>query len=289
MAETPRNGHGFRDETASSARPQNLRGIKLVLSDVDGTLVTPEKVLTARAVRAVDQLREAGILFALTSARPPQALSRFVEPLGLETPLGAFNGGLIVDHQMRVLEEKTIATALSAPVISVLEQHEMDIWVYQGEKWFVLDEDGPHIEHESRGCSCEPIMVANFHGLEDGILKVVGISDDPKASAAANVLINDRFSHEVSASQSQSYFLDVTHVQATKGHVVSYLAERFGLATSEVAVLGDMRNDVSMFEVAGFSVAMGNAVDDVQRAADVVTTTNEHEGFANAIETFILG
>ena len=119
MAETPRNGHGFRDEAASGARPQNLRGIKLVLSDVDGTLVTPEKVLTARAVRAVDQLREAGILFALTSARPPQALSRFVEPLGLETPLGAFNGGLIVDHQMRVMfcnQSLSRALALKGPV-----------------------------------------------------------------------------------------------------------------------------------------------------------------------------
>ena len=60
------------------------------------------------------------------------------------------------------------------------------------------------------------------------------------------------------------------------------------MALDEIAVLGDMHNDVTMFEVAGFSVAMGNANNDVQRAADVVTNTNEHEGFAHAIETFIL-
>ncbi|HEY1223085.1 MAG TPA: Cof-type HAD-IIB family hydrolase [Acidimicrobiales bacterium] len=272
----------------TSASPQNARGIKLVLSDVDGTLVTRDKVLTTRAVRAVEGLRDAGIMFALTSARPPQALTRFVEPLGLETPLGAFNGGLIVDNQMRILEEKAIAKALSAPIIGVLEEHDMDVWVYQGENWFVLDEDGPHIEHESQGCSCEPTKVANFHGLDEGILKVVGISEDPTINAAANTQINERFARDVSASQSQSYFLDVTHVEATKGHVVKFLAARYGLDTSEIAVLGDMHNDVSMFEVAGFSVAMGNALDEVQRAADVVTTTNDHEGFANAVETFIL-
>jgi hypothetical protein len=116
----------------------------------------------------------------------------------------------------------------------------------------------------------------------------VGISDDPTTNAAANATINERFAQGVSASQSQSYFLDVTHVEATKGHVVRFLAGTYGVALDEIAVLGDMHNDVTMFEVAGFSVAMGNANNDVQRAADVVTNTNEHEGFAHAIETFIL-
>jgi Cof subfamily protein (haloacid dehalogenase superfamily) len=260
----------------------------LVLSDVDGTLVTPDKTLTARAVQAVTRLRDAGIMFALTSARPPQALTRFVEPLGLETPLGAFNGGLIVDAQMRILETKEIAKELSAPVINVLEEHGMDIWVYQGENWFVLDENGPHIEHESLGCSCEPIEVASFHGLDEGLLKVVGISDDSSTNAAARAIISERFASGVSASQSQSYFLDVTHVEATKGHVVTFLANKYSLDPREIAVLGDMHNDVAMFQVAGFSVAMGNALEEVQRAADVVTNSNEHEGFAHAIENFIL-
>jgi len=272
----------------TDASSHNPRGIKLVVSDVDGTLVTPDKVLTPRAIQAVDGLRDAGIIFALTSARPPQSLTRFVDPLGLETPLGAFNGGLIVDNQMRVLEEKAIAKEISAPIIGILEQHGMDVWVYQGQNWFVLDDDGPHIEHESQGCSCEPTQVTNFHGLDDGILKVVGISDDPTTNAAANATINERFAQGVSASQSQSYFLDVTHVEATKGHVVRFLARTYGVTLDEIAVLGDMHNDVTMFEVAGFSVAMGNANNDVQRAADVVTNTNEHEGFAHAIETFIL-
>jgi hypothetical protein len=273
----------------SNATPgNNVHGIRLVLSDVDGTLVNAEKVLTPRAVAAVDQLRDAGITFALTSARPPQALSRFVEPLELTTPLGAFNGGMIVDPQMKVLEQKAIHRDVAAPVLEVLESHDLDIWVYQGENWFVLDENGPHIEHESLGCSCEPTIVSTFHGLSEGILKIVGISDDPDANARANATITERYAHEVVASQSQSYFLDITNHAATKGSVVKYLAAQYGIATSEIATIGDMHNDVAMFEVSGFSIAMGNANSEVQRAADVVTNTNEHEGFAHAIETFIL-
>ncbi len=273
----------------SGAAPgPNRRGIKLVLSDVDGTLVTSDKTLTKRAIESVARLRDADIIFALTSARPPRALVRFVDPLEIATPLGAFNGGLIVDPQMRVIEEKVIAQDISGPITELLSQHGLDIWAYQGENWYVLDQDGPHIEHESQGCSCKPTQVTNFHGIDGGFVKVVGIGEDTTTIAMANALINERFTNEVSASQSQNFFVDVTHARATKGHVVKYLAATYGLDLDEIAVIGDMHNDVSMFEVAGFSVAMGNALEEVQLAADVVTTTNDHEGFARAIETFIL-
>ncbi len=74
--------------------------IRLLVADVDGTLVTPDKVLTRRAIAAVAELRQAGILFALTSGRPPRGMQMLIAPLELETPLAAFNGGLIVDPDM---------------------------------------------------------------------------------------------------------------------------------------------------------------------------------------------
>ncbi len=266
----------------------NDHPIRLVLSDVDGTLLTHEKVLTARAIKAVDGLREAGIRFAITSARPAQALTRFIEPLRLETPLGAFNGGLIVDNRMKILAETSIDKAVAPPLLELLTSHGMDIWVYQGANWFVLNDDGPHVAHEAEGCACEPTKVSDFHGLDEGILKIVGISDDAVVNESAGALIKERYANEVSATQSQSYFLDVTAVEATKGHVVRYLAATYDLDVREIATIGDMQNDVAMFDVSGLSIAMGNALEDVQRAADELTTSNEEEGFAHAIETFVL-
>jgi Cof subfamily protein (haloacid dehalogenase superfamily) len=266
----------------------NHHRVRLVLSDVDGTLVTHEKVLTPRAIEAVNKLREANIGFAITSARPPQALTRFIEPLKLETPLGAFNGGLIIDRSMNVLEEKTIDGQVAVPILELLTSYGFDIWVYQGTNWYVNNVDGPHVAHEAEGCSCEPTKVHDFEGLEEGIFKIVGVSDDPSIHLAANTLINERYSHDVSASQSQSYFLDVTSVEATKGNVVRFLAAKYSIDVSEIAAIGDMHNDVAMFEVAGLSIAMGNALDDVQHAANVVTTSNEDDGFANAIERYVL-
>jgi hypothetical protein len=262
--------------------------IRLVLSDVDGTLVTTEKVLTEKSIQAVDRLREAGILFALTSARPPQGLAMFIKPLGITTPLGAFNGGLMADVNLNVLTEKTIEDGLVQPIIELLEAHAMSVWVYQGPDWYVRDQHGPHVEHESRTCECEPAVLADFKGLVTGITKIVGVSDDAAAGAATFAAMKETFGDRVLATRSQTYFIDVTNPAASKGEVVRYLSTTFDVPTSEIATIGDMHNDLSMFAVAGLSIAMGNADDEVQAAATHVTTSNDDEGFANAVDEFIL-
>jgi hypothetical protein len=265
-----------------------MSDIKLVLSDVDGTLVTKDKVLTDKSIEVVHELGEAGIIFALTSARPPQGLAMFVEPLHLTTPLSGFNGGLITDTSFRVLKEKAIESALAAPIIELLQAHELSVWVYQDADWYVLDPDEPHVDHEAKTCECEPTVVANFDGVETSVTKIVGVSDDSRASAAANEAMQRRFAGQVLATRSQSYFLDVTHPDASKGNVVKYLSTLYDIPTSDIATIGDMQNDLSMFAVSGLSVAMGNADDEVKSAAREVTTSNDDEGFANAIKKFIL-
>lgn len=262
--------------------------IRLVLSDVDGTLVTSEKLLSARAVRAVQRLGDAGILFAITSARPPRGLATFVAPLDLSTPLGAYNGGLIVDPHMRVLLERTIRDDLAAPIIDVLTSHDLSVWVYRDADWLVLDAHGPHVQHEAHGTGVQPTRVATFQGISQGVAKVVGVSDDLAASAAARAVVHETFAGDVEASYSQQYYLDITHPDANKGAVVAFLSSRYDLDPHEIATIGDMHNDVAMFEASGLSIAMGNALDEVQRAAHHVTSSNDEEGFARAIEEFIL-
>lgn len=264
------------------------RTIKLVLSDVDGTLVPHDKVLTERSIEAVQQLREAGILFALTSARPPQGLAMFIKPLELTTPLSAFNGGLVTDTDFNTIEEKTIDDSLSAPIVELLGAHGLSVWVYQGPDWYVLDAQSAHVEHEAQVCEFEPTVITSFDGVETGVTKIVGISDDEVACVAASVAIQSQFGGDVLATRSQSYFVDVTNVDANKGNVVKFLSAKYDIPIAEIATIGDMHNDLSMFAVAGFSIAMGQADSEIQAAATVVTTSNEDEGFANAMTKYIL-
>jgi Cof subfamily protein (haloacid dehalogenase superfamily) len=261
--------------------------IKIVLADVDGTLVTQEKALTERAVDAVKHLREAGIEFAVTSGRPPRGMSMLIEPLALTTPIAAFNGGLIVHPDMSVIEQKTIPDHIVAPAVELLDGQGLDVWLYSGADWLVCDANAPHVDRESKTVQFDPKIVESFDGVTD-VAKIVGISDDHDLVAKTTDRVREKFGEHVSAAQSQPYYLDITNPRANKGEVVGYLSDHLGIPAEQFATIGDMPNDILMFARSGSSIAMGNAGPEVHRAARQVTASNEDEGFAKAIERFVL-
>ena len=247
------------------------------------------KVLTDRTVAAVAKLKDAGVLFAVTSSRPPRGLSMLVEPLELSTPIAALNGGLFAHPDMSVIEQRTIPDDVTPEVIELLTAHGMSVWVYRGADWFVLDPHGPYVAREAWTVRFDPTPTDSFTLLSDGVAKIVGVSDDRDAVQKAATVVRERFGDHVSASRSlPPYYADVTHPQANKGEVVRYLSRnaRSPLSRSPPSVTG--RTTCSMFARSGLSIAMGNASPEVRRAARRVTTSNQDEGFANAAERFIL-
>ena len=263
--------------------------IRLVVSDVDGTLVRSDKSLSEASVRAVGALQEAGIAFAITSGRPPRGMAMLVDPLTLTTPIGGFNGGLMVDPEMAPIEQRQLPADLVADVFDVLATSGLDVWSYRGNDWFVPDPDGPHVAKEAATVQFAPTVRTDLRELTEGVVKVVGVSDDAERITRATQAMREAFGHRVSATPSQPYYLDVTHPDANKGCVVRFLAECLGTDHAEIAAIGDAANDVLMFAHAGLSIAMGNADVGVQRAAKCVTRTNDDDGFAHAVEHFILG
>ena len=262
--------------------------IRLLLADVDGTLVTPDKVLTDRAVDAVRRLGKAGILFAITSGRPPRGMAMLIEPLDITTPIAAFNGGLLVDRDMSVIEQRVLPEELVRPVVDLIRSFGLDVWVYRGPDWYVPDPKGSHVARESATVRFEPKVMTSLDGLTSDVAKLVGVSDDLDAVARAASAAHDRFGDHVSAARSQPYYLDVTHPDANKGAVARYLSAKYAIPPEAIATIGDMPNDVLMFAHSGLSIAMGNASLEVQRSARRVTTSNADEGFANAVDRFIL-
>jgi Cof subfamily protein (haloacid dehalogenase superfamily) len=262
--------------------------IRLFLADVDGTLVTQDKVLTNRAIAAVAKLKQAGILFAITSGRPPRGMSMLIGPLELTTPIAAFNGGVLVRPDMSLIEQRTIPDDVTPSVIEVLGSHGADVWVYRGADWFIRNPQAPHVAREAWTVKFEPTVVESFSSVSDGVAKIVGVSDDYDAVQRAVDAVRERFGDHVSAARSQPYYGDVTHPDANKGSVVRYLSKTYDIPAEEIATIGDQPNDVLMFAHSGLSIAMGNASQEVQKAARRVTTSNEDEGFANAVERFIL-
>lgn len=269
--------------------------IKLLLADVDGTLVTREKVLTARAKAAVNKMREAGVAFAITSGRPPRGMQMLIDPLALTTPIAAFNGGLFVRPDLSVIEQRVLQQNVVAPVIEIIKAHKLVAWIYRGIDWFVPERHGPHVDREEWTVKFPPTVVPDFDGKMDDVAKIVGVSDDLEAVAKCEAAVRAQFAgavdakqSQVSAARSQPYYLDVTHPEANKGAVVMMLSKMLGIPPEQIATFGDMPNDMSMFAKGGISIAMGQSSEEVKKAATYVTTSSEEEGFANGVEQYIL-
>lgn len=262
--------------------------ISLVLADVDGTLVTAEKVLTTRAVEAVRALQAAGIAFAITSGRPPRGMAMLIDPLALRTPAAGFNGGIFVKPNMTIMAEHVLAADVARRAMEIILHHGMDVWIYSGKDWLVHDVKAPHVAREQWTVKFPPTAVKNFNDVLGSAVKIVGVSDDLGLVARCEKDAQDALGAKASAARSQPYYLDVTHPDANKGTVVTTLSKLLSVPANEIATIGDMPNDLLMFRKGGLSIAMGNASPEVQAQAELVTDSYDDEGFAKAMERFIL-
>jgi Cof subfamily protein (haloacid dehalogenase superfamily) len=263
--------------------------IKLLLSDVDGTLVNHAKALTPAAVAAGKALRDAGIRLAVTSGRPPRGMRMLVQPLELATPLAGFNGGVFVEPDMAVRKVHLLDPAVAREALEAVLEAGLDAWVYTQDEWFVRALDAPHVAHESQTVQFEAKVVTDFTDAQlADCAKIVGVSDDHARVAAGERAAQAALGARASATRSQPYYLDITHPQANKGAVVDALAEMFGIDRQDIATIGDGGNDTLMFARSGLSIAMGNASEDVKSRASVVTDTNDNDGFAKAVRQYVL-
>ena len=263
--------------------------ISLVLADVDGTLVTEEKVLTSRAEAAVKALQDRR--HRLCDYQWPAAARHG----DVDRSVGSAHPGCRFqwrdlrqaryDHHGRARACRRCRQSARSRSSSSID---MDVWVYSGKDWLVRDPNAPHVAREQWTVKFAPTVVENFEGVLSSAVKIVGVSDDLDLVARCEKDAQDALGAKASAARSQPYYLDVTHPDANKGTVVTTLSKLLSIPTSEIATIGDMPNDVLMFRKSGLSIAMGNASPEVQAQADLVTDSYDDEGFAKAIERFIL-
>jgi Cof subfamily protein (haloacid dehalogenase superfamily) len=263
--------------------------IKLVLADVDGTLVTHEKVLTEKARQAIGRLGQAGILFALTSGRPPRGMQTLIEALNINTVVAGFNGGVYTTPKLDPIVRRDLPKEAAVRSIELIREYQLVPWLYTDTIWYVQDPTGPHVDRESKTVGFGPEVTADYGEYVRETAKIVGVSDDLEAVAACEKKVRGELGDHVSAARSQPYYLDITHPAANKGSVVDFLSAVYLIPRPGIATLGDMPNDMLMFDRSGMSIAMGNASKEVQAAANFVTDSNEEEGFAHALDKFILG
>lgn len=269
--------------------------VRLVVSDVDGTLVDGKKRLTPGVTAAVGRLAEAGIGFTIISARPRSGMLPIAEALGIDAPMGAFNGGIVFTRDGTVTAHHTIDRAVVEAVFAAVAGMgaamgagaAVDRWLFADDRWHASTDQGVHVEHERIASDQRPIVTSDFTGLYDRADKITLVSDDPAVLASLADKIAS-CAERATIVQSQPYYLDVTARAANKGDGVTALAGAMGVPLAETAVFGDQFNDVPMFAKAGTSYAMGQGPHAVRARAKHVVASNDRDGVAEAIAAVLL-
>ena len=277
--------------------------IRFLVSDVDGTLVDPDKDVTPAARAAVQALLASGVGFAFVSSRPPGGLRSIIEALAIspdpaEDPAhrrpaaGAFNGGLLLDAALRPISFEPVPEADVRIAVDLFDAMGVDTWVFTADEWLLKNPDGHYVAHERHTVGFDARIVADFDDLGPAVMrgvgKIVGSSPDAALLRRAADALALRLSIDARAALSQAYYLDVTHAKANKGSAIRAIAAYAGFTLDEMAAIGDMSNDLAMLEIAGFAIAMGNAPDSVKAEVDAVTASNRDDGFAKAVTDLVL-
>jgi hydroxymethylpyrimidine pyrophosphatase-like HAD family hydrolase len=174
--------------------------VRLVVADVDGTLVTPDTRLTPQTRAAVRLIIEAGIAFTITSGRPPLGMKMLIDDLQLREPITAFNGGLFVRPDLSVIRQRLVPREAVPVDIDILSKGMLDVWIYTDTDWRVRSRHAPHVDREEWTVKFPPTVVSTFDDVFDRVVKIVGVSDDLEAMTRCVTEVQQTCGHHVSAA-----------------------------------------------------------------------------------------
>lgn len=264
-----------------------LRRIRMLISDVDGTLLNPESLLSRQNLEAILRGRRAGLKFSLSSARPPFGMRWLIEDLDVQSFCAGLNGAILFHPQGEVLVQCALDHRTIETVAEQMTQWGLDVWLYTRDAWFVRRMNGPHVQHNAIALRAEPHLYAGWQQIAAPILKVVGTGNDLDMIGACESELNQATTLPISITRSQPHYIDVTHRSADKGTAAVVIAMAEGIELEDLAVIGDSPADIPMFRIAGLSVAMGQASEDVRQTASEVTSTNRDNGVASLIDRLL--
>ena len=266
---------------------------KLLVLDVDGTLLNENKEITQRTQAALLKAQQMGVHVVLASGRPTAGLLPLAHALELNNYGGfilSYNGGQIINVQTgELLFEKRIAPEMIPYLEQKAIKNNFAIFTYRKDTLITNDPHNHHVIEEAELNGLKIVGVKKFSDAIDfAPCKCVLTSDDEEALTGLENHWTKRLSGVLEAYRTEDYFLEVAPYFINKGNTLGVLMELLKVSTEEVVAIGDGVADVSMIQLAGTGVAMGNARDSVKVCADFTTLPNTMDGVAVAVEKAIL-
>ncbi|MFP4482994.1 MAG: Cof-type HAD-IIB family hydrolase [Thermovirgaceae bacterium] len=264
-------------------------GIRMIVLDLDGTLLTSQNTLTEHTVRAVAACMGKGITVTVATGRVFRSVRPFAEKLGLTDPLITANGAEIRSlYQAETLYYRPIGRDLARDVLAFFYGKGWYIQSYHDGRLFVEEAD-ERAKSYGKLTFLEPVPLGRaLYDMDVEPVKLLSITSSPEEAVSIRKAVQNRFGEALYAAVSNRLFVDMAHPEVSKARGLEILMEKQGISDAETMVVGDSENDLPLFERAGFSVAMGNARRDIREKADAVTLSSDEDGVALALERYVL-
>jgi Cof subfamily protein (haloacid dehalogenase superfamily) len=263
---------------------------RLLAIDLDGTLLTPQphKHITPRTYKALRQAADAGVIIVIATGQTLSVLQHVCAELPLSAPQIIENGAIIADiHSGTIFHEQLIPTDLILPALAALRTLGLHR-AYHTLHHVYVDKNTPRARNWYRPPVPPTIEVEDVASLFPlTCIKVAGVGEESTLREKRREL-ERIFDGMLYVAQSSFDIVELLHPQVSKGKALSVIASDMHIKPEEIVAFGDNHNDIGMLQLAGLGVAMGNAHEEVQAAADYITLSNAQDGVAIAIEEIIL-
>jgi hypothetical protein len=263
--------------------------IRMIVLDLDGTLLTSQNTLTERTVRAVTACIGRGITVTIATGRVFYSVLPFARKLGITDALITANGAEIRSPGDKdPLYYRPIERNLAREVLAFFREKGWYIQAYLGDRLFV-DKVDERAKSYGRLTFLDPEPLGEeLYMMDVEPVKLLSIASSPEEAVSVRKAVQKRFGDALYAAVSNRLFVDMAHPEVSKARGLEFLMKKQGVTPLQTMVVGDSENDLPLFELAGFSVAMENSRRDIREKADAVTLSNDENGVALALERFAL-
>ncbi len=262
--------------------------IKLVVTDIDGTIYTPECGISDGVKSCIKKLQDNGIHFAIATGRTYLSAKYMADLAGAKCPLISYQGGLICSYEGDIWDVKYLNPDIAKEIINDFRKRNIHLNVYVEDKLYV-EEDDDYIKDYIGDKGIDYFKVNSFEELDFSKLnKMLAIKYDCEFIDNLIKELQEKYP-EIYTVKSFKYFCEIANKEATKGNAIKFLAKKYGIKTDEVLAIGDQNNDIEMVQTAGIGIAMGNGTDEIKNKADYITDSVENDGFVKAINKFVWG
>lgn len=262
--------------------------IKMVVTDIDGTIVDKDSNISLNVRKTIKKMQEKGIKVVLATGRMFRATYPVSQDLNLDTPIISYQGGLIKEFcgSQKVLYSKYTDKTLAHEVIDYFRSKDIHINVYVNDVLFVEKDD----EYIKKYIENRNIVYKTVNDLKkvdmQGLHKVLGIDKDSDKIKDATEELKEKYKNKLYIIRSTPYYCEVSNPEASKASALCFLRDYWGFKPEEVLAIGDQDNDIDMIEAAGIGVAMENGTPKLKEAADFITKSIDENGFSYAMEKF---